>query len=279
MSIRPAPHWGSMPDGAARLQAAFPSNRAALIPYVMGGFPNVAASRDYAHALAPYADIIELGIPFSDPLADGPTIQAAGQRALEAGTRPSDVIEIAASLRGGPPVVLMTYVTLILSAGPERFFAHAADAGVAGVIIPDLPLDEGDSLRAAARAAGVAVIPLAAPTTSDARLAAIGTQADAFTYLVSVAGVTGGEVAVDDTLRAFVARARANISSPLAVGFGIRTPTQAIAIGAFADGVVIASHLIRIIEQADDHAAAIAAIGAYGAELASALAAGRSDAG
>jgi len=261
-----------MPDGAARLRAAFPADRAALIPYVMGGYPTVAASLDYARALARHADILELGIPFSDPLADGPTIQAAGQRALEAGTRPGDVMDIAEALRGGPPVVLMTYVTLILAAGPEAFFARAAAADVAGVIIPDLPLDEGDALRAAARESGVAIVPLAAPTTTDRRLAAIGSQADAFAYLVSVAGVTGGEVAVDDQLRAFVERARHAISSPLAVGFGIRTPAQARAIGQFADGVVIASHLIRLIDEAPTHAAAVAALDAYGAELAEALA-------
>jgi tryptophan synthase alpha chain len=261
-----------MPDGAARLRAAFPGDRAALIPYVMGGYPTVAESLDYARALAAHADILELGIPFSDPLADGPTIQAAGQRALENGTRPGDVIALAEALRGGPPVVLMTYVTLVLAAGPEAFFARAASAGVAGAIIPDLPLDEGDAVRTAARAAGVAIVPLAAPTTTDARLAAIGRQADAFTYLVSVAGVTGGELAVDTQLRAFVQRARQAIVGPLAVGFGIRTPAQARAIGEFADGVVIASHLIRLIDEAPSHDAAVAALGAYGAELRDALA-------
>jgi tryptophan synthase alpha chain len=259
-------------DGATRLRAAFPADRAALIPYVMGGYPTVAASLDYARALAGHADILELGIPFSDPLADGPTIQAAGQRALESGTRPSDVMDIADALRGGPPVVLMTYVTLILAAGPEAFFARASHSGVAGVIIPDLPLEEGEAIRAAAAAAGVAIVPLAAPTTSDERLAAIGARAEAFTYLVSVAGVTGGEVAVDDRLRGFVDRARRAIPGALAVGFGIRTPAQARAIGEFADGVVIASHLVRMIEEAPTHAAAVAALDAYGAELAGALA-------
>ncbi len=222
--------------------------------------------------LARHADVLELGIPFSDPLADGPTIQAAGQRALEAGTRPADVFDIAASLRGGPPVVVMTYVTLVLAAGPDAFFARAADAGVAGAIIPDLPLDEGGAVRESARRFGVAIVPLAAPTTSDARLEAIGRQADAFCYLVSVAGVTGGEVAVDDELRAFVARARHAIPCPLAVGFGIRTPEHARAIGAFADGIVIASHLIRLIDEAGSHEAALAELDRYGAELASTLA-------
>jgi tryptophan synthase alpha chain len=261
-----------MSDGPLRLKAAFPIDRPALIPYVMCGYPSVAESRDYAHVLARHADVLELGIPFSDPLADGSTIQAAGQRALEAGTRPADAFDIAASLRGGPPVVVMTYVTLVLAAGPDAFLARAADAGVAGAIIPDLPLDEGGAVRESARRFGVAIVPLAAPTTSDARLEAIGRQADAFCYLVSVAGVTGGEVAVDDELRAFVARARRAIPCPLAVGFGIRTPEHARAIGAFADGIVIASHLIRLIDEAGSHEAALAELDRYGAELASALA-------
>jgi tryptophan synthase alpha chain len=264
-----------MSDGAARLRAAFPTDRAALIPYVMGGFPSVEQSLDYARALAPYADILELGIPFSDPLADGPTIQAAGQRSLAAGTRPGDVIDIAAALRGGPPVVLMTYVTLLIAAGPGAFFARAAAADVAGVIIPDLPIDEGDEIRTAAHTSGVAVVPLAAPTTTDERLHAIGRESDAFTYLVSVAGVTGGEVAVDESLREFVGRARRAIEGPLVVGFGIRTPAQAAAIGGFADGVVIASHLVRLIEDAEDHAHAVAALDHYGAELVAALAGAR----
>jgi tryptophan synthase alpha chain len=260
-----------MSDGPGRLRAAFPAGRAAFIPYVMGGYPDLATSLDHARALLPHADVLELGIPFSDPLADGPTIQAAGQASLEAGTRPGDVIEMAEELRGGPPVVLMTYVNLLLAAGPRAFLERAARAGVAGVIVPDLPIDEGEDIREAAGRAGVAMVPLAAPTTTDGRLAAIGRRAAGFTYLVSVAGVTGGQVAVDDRLAAFVARARRAIDTPLAVGFGVRTPAQAAAIGRFADGVVVASHLIRLVQEAADPAEALARLDAYGAEVAGAL--------
>lgn len=261
-----------MTEGGARIRAAFAeAGRPLFMPYVMGGFPDLEASAAHAAAAARHADLIELGIPFSDPLADGPTIQAAGQRALEAGTRPDDVIAIAASLRGGPPVVLMTYVNIILAAGPRAFMERAARAGVAGVIIPDLPIDEGADVREQARRAGVSVVPLCAPTTATPRLAAIGREADGFVYCVSVTGVTGGEVRVDDALRDFLARARAQIEAPLAVGFGIRTPAHVAAIGQIADGVIVASELIRRIQEAPDPAAAEAEVETFSAEAVDAL--------
>ncbi len=270
-----------MTDGAARIRAAFAeAGRPLFMPYVMGGFPDLDASASHVAALARHSDLIELGIPFSDPLADGPTIQAAGQRALENGTGPEDVIAIAEGLGAdAPPVVLMTYVNVVLAAGERAFMERAARAGVAGVILPDLPIDEGDDLREQARRAGVSVIPLAAPTTADERLAAIGRRADGFVYCVSVTGVTGGEVAVGDELRGFLSRARARIAAPLAVGFGIRTPAQVAAIGAIADGVIVASQLIRLIEEAPDAAAAERAVADFAAEAVSALSGGPRRAG
>lgn len=263
-------------EGGARIRAAFAdAGRPLFMPYVMGGFPDLEASAQFVVALAPHADLIELGIPFSDPLADGPTIQAAGQRALDAGTRPEQVIDIAARLRGGPPVVLMTYVNVILAMGTRAFMERAAAAGVAGVIIPDVPVDEGDDMRAEARRAGLAIIPLAAPTTSDERLEAIGREAEGFVYCVSVAGVTGGDVAVGEMLKGFLSRARAVIDAPLAVGFGIRTPDQVTAVGRIADGVIVASELIRRIEDAPDRAAAIADITAFARDAQAALTGGR----
>ncbi len=261
-------------EGGARLRAAFAeAGRPLFMPYVMGGFPDPTASAEHLAAIAPHADLIELGIPFSDPLADGPTIQAAGQRALNAGTRPEDVIDMAAGLRDGPPIVLMTYVNVILAMGPRAFMERAAHAGVAGVIIPDVPIDEGDDLRRQAHRAGLSVVPLAAPTTSDRRLAAIGRESDGFVYCVSVAGVTGGDVAVGDELRGFLARARSHTDAPLAVGFGIRTPEQVGAVGEISDGVIVASELIRRIGAASDASAAIAAITEF-AQQAQAILAG-----
>ncbi len=227
-----------------------------FIPYVMGGYPDPATSTAHARIVARHADIIELGVPFSDPLADGPTIQAAGQTALEAGTRPDDVISIAADLAGDAPVVMMSYVNAVLAGGERAFFERAAAAGVAGVIVPDVPVEESEPIRRAASRAGVALIALAAPTSTDERLEAIGRTAEGFVYCVAVTGVTGGEVSVDRELEEFLARARSHIDVPLAVGFGVRTPEHAVAIGAYADGVVMASQLVRSIADAPDAATA-----------------------
>lgn len=261
-----------MSDGAARLERAFRDAGGPLfIPYVMGGYPDVATSARYATVLARHADILEIGVPFSDPLADGPTIQAAGQRALASGTTPNDVLGIAASLRDGPPVVVMTYLNTVLAPGARVFLERAAAAGVAGLIIPDLPVDESDEIRGQAERAGVALVPLAAPTSSDDRLAAIGRRAQGFVYCVAVTGVTGGEIAVDATLTDFLARARRQIPAPLAVGFGVRTPEHAAAIGSLADGVIIASQLIRLIDSAGSAAAAEAALDALAGDIRGAL--------
>lgn len=262
-----------MPEsGAERLERTFrEAGRPLFVPYVMGGYPDIDASRRHAKLLARHADIIELGVPFSDPLADGPTIQAAGQAALDAGTRPMDVLDIAADLRDGPPVVVMTYFNTVIAQGADQFLGAAADRGVAGIIIPDLPVDEADDVRRAARAAGVALIALAAPTTDDARMAEIGVQAEGFVYLVAVTGVTGGEMTMDDRLRALVARARRHIGVPVVVGFGVRTPEQAAQIGELADGVVIASEIIRRIGDAPDAQAADAVVEGFGEGIADAL--------
>jgi tryptophan synthase alpha chain len=259
-------------SGAGRLERAFrDAGRPLFVPYVMGGYPDIDASRRHARLLGEHADIIELGIPFSDPLADGPTIQAAGQAALDAGTRPMDVLDIAADLRDGPPVVVMTYFNTVLAQGPAEFLGAAADRGVAGIIIPDLPVDEADDVRRAARDAGVALIALAAPTTDDDRMAEIGEQAEGFVYLVAVTGVTGGEMTMDDRLRALVARARRHIGVPVVVGFGVRTPEQAAQIGEVADGVVIASEIIRRIGDAPDAQTADDVVSGFGAGIAGAL--------
>ena len=261
-----------MTEGAERIRAAFAdAGRPLFMPYVMGGFPDLAASAEHAAAACRHADLLELGIPFSDPLADGPTIQAAGQRSLENGTRPEDVIEVAEGLRGGPPVVLMTYVNVVLAAGPRAFMERAARAGVAGVILPDLPIDEGAEVREQARRAGVCMVPLAAPTSADARLAAIGRAADGFVYCVAVTGVTGGALQVGEELRGFLSRARAVTDAPLAVGFGIRTPAQVAEVGRIADGVIVASELIRRIDAAPDRAAAVAEVEGFCAEAVAAL--------
>lgn len=261
-----------MDSGAARLERVFrEAGRPLFIPYVMGGYPDVATSTRYARALARHADIIELGVPFSDPLADGPTIQAAGQTALESGATPDDVLRIAESLKGGPPVVVMTYLNIVLAHGARVFLERAAAAGVAGLVIPDLPIDESDEILAQADRAGVALVPFAAPTSSDARLALIGRRARGFVYCVALTGVTGGSIAVDATLRDYLARARGAIDAPLAVGFGVRTPADAAAVGAIADGVIIGGQLVRLIDEAGSAGTAEAALDQFAIAVRAAL--------
>jgi tryptophan synthase alpha chain len=261
-----------MADGGARLHAAFDQHGYPIfIPYVMAGYPTLPDSRRYAAALAEHAGVLEIGMPYSDPLADGPTIQAAGQTALKAGTRIQDVFDMAAALAGGPPIAMMTYYNTLLATGVEAFVERAATAQIAGLIVPDLPVDEARELRAIANDAGIAVVALAAPTTTDARLDEIGREAGGFVYAVAVAGVTGGSTVLDAGLKGFLARAKAHIAAPIAVGFGIRTPSQAAAMGGEADGVVIASELIRIIDNAASADAAVNELARFSKDVVDAI--------
>jgi tryptophan synthase alpha chain len=245
--------------GVARIAGAFAGSgkRAALMPYLMGGFPDLEASRRVGEAYADGgADLVELGVPFSDPLADGPAIHAAATAALAAGATVDGVLGVAEALAGRVPVVLMAYANTILHRGPEAFAGAAADAGASGVIVPDLPVDEATAVREALEARGLALVPLVAPTTPGERLALAGAAARGFLYAVSVTGTTGEResIAVD----AIVARAKAATEVPVAVGFGIGTPGQAAATAAAgADGVIIGSRLVRAAAQAHDPAAAV----------------------
>ncbi|MCU0258356.1 MAG: tryptophan synthase subunit alpha [Solirubrobacteraceae bacterium] len=251
-------------SGAERIAAAFAGSgkRAALMPYLMGGFPDPATSRAIAEAYADAgADLIELGVPFSDPIADGPVIQAAATRALEAGTTVEDVLAIAAALAPRLPVVLMTYANLVLARGVERFAADAAAAGASGLIVPDLPLEEAPAVLAACEAAGLALVPLVAPTTTPERLERIGARARGFLYTVSVAGTTGERAALAETFAGVVARAKGATAVPVALGFGIATPEQAAqAADAGADGVIVGSRLVREAAEAADPPAAVRAL-------------------
>jgi tryptophan synthase alpha chain len=251
-------------NGSEQIAEAFESaraerRRAALMPYLMGGYPDLARSLQIGIAYARAgADLVELGVPFSDPLADGPVIHAAGVAALRAGARVHDVIELAGELAQHVPVVVMCYANLILARGLERFTDMLAAAGVSGLIVPDLPLEEAPAALAACDTRGLALVPLVAPTTPDERLAKIGARARGFLYTVSVTGTTGERAGVDGGLATVLARARACTSVPVAVGFGISTPEQAAASAAAgADGVIIGSRLVRAAGEAADPAAAV----------------------
>lgn len=255
---------GTTIPGAERIAAAFAASgkRAALMPYLMGGHPDVPTALAIGHAYADGgADLVELGIPFSDPIADGPVIQAAATRALASGTRVADVLGICAELAPRLPVVLMTYANLVLARGVDAFAADAAAAGASGLIVPDLPLEEAPAALAACDGAGIALVPLVAPTTTDERLARIGERARGFLYTVSVTGTTGERAVLSDTFAAVVERAKAHTDVPVALGFGIATPQQAAeAAAAGADGVIVGSRLVREAAEADDPAAAAGAL-------------------
>jgi tryptophan synthase alpha chain len=248
--------------GIERIAAAFAAapGRAALMPYLMGGFPDLAASRAIGEAYADGgADLVELGVPFSDPLADGPVIHAAGTRALAAGATVPAVIELARSLAERLPVVLMCYANLVLARGVERFADDLDGANVSGLIIPDLPLEEAPAALTACDATGLALVPLVAPTTPEERLARIGAQARGFLYTVSVAGTTGERADIDAT--DLLARVRAHTRVPVALGFGIATPEQAAAAAAAgADGVIVGSRLVRAAADGEDVRALVAAL-------------------
>jgi len=231
-----------------RIAAAFAGHdkRSALMPYLMGGYPDLDASLAAGEAAAEAgADLLELGIPFSDPLADGPVIHAAGTAALKAGATPHAVLGVCERLAERLPVVLMVYVNVVLAGGAEHFARRAASAGAAGLIVPDLPHDEAGELRVACDAEGIALVPLVAPTTTRDRLEAIGADARGFVYAVSLAGTTGERDRLPPELPAMVERVRDASELPVAVGFGISTPEQARSVADIADGVIVGSRVVR----------------------------------
>ena len=291
---------------APRLRRAFEApraGRAALLPYLTGGHPDVATSHRLIETLVDArADIVELGVPYSDPIADGPVIQRSTHDALLAGVTPETVFDLAAAHSDTVPFVLLTYVNSVLAYGPHRFFARAAHAGVEALVIPDLPLDEvsldaaaivaGDAtaiaragvmaghggptsggLTALAAAEGVSLVPMAAPTSTDARLELVGAAATSFVYCIAVTGVTGARAEVGEEFPLLIERLRVTTAAPLAVGFGISTPEQAARVAGLADGVIIGSALIDAVTRAADADAACAAarelVGAASAAIAS----------
>jgi tryptophan synthase alpha chain len=255
--------------GIDRIAAAFASHgkRAALMPYLMGGHPGLDASVDAGLAAVDAgADLIELGIPFSDPLADGPVIHAAATEALRRGATPHGVLRVCERLSERVPIVLLVYVNVVMSAGAEAFALRAAAAGASGLIVPDLPHDEAADVRAACDAEGLALVPLVAPTSTPERVAEIGADARGFVYTVSVTGTTGERHDLAPRLEKTVAGVRGATELPVAVGFGISTASQARAVGDLADGVVVGSRVVRASAEGGARA-----VGALIEELAEAL--------
>jgi tryptophan synthase alpha chain len=267
----------SLPAAAGAISTAFATarteGRAALMPYLMGGFPDQETATEVANAYADAgADLIELGVPFSDPLADGPTIHAADTAALAAGATLESVLETCAAVGDRIPVALMVYANMILVRGVEEFGALAASAGAAGVIVPDLPLEEQGAVAEAVGEHGLALVPLVAPTTPPARRAEICAGALGFVYLVSTVGVTGEREDLPPELTELISAAKEEAAVPVAVGFGISTPEQAASVGELADGVIIGTRLVRAVADAPDRDAAVAAVTEFLRETRDALA-------
>ena len=244
----------------SRISSAFETarseNRAALVTYVMAGDPDLETSLQVLHTLVENgADILEIGAPFTDPMADGPSIQRAGQRALKSGTRLSDVIALAAKFREAnttTPLILMGYANPVHFMGYEAFADAASDAGIDGTIIVDLPPEEDMALREVYARHELAVIRLATPTTKETRMAAVSDGASGFLYYVSVTGVTGARQPVASDIAPGISMARKVSNLPVCVGFGIKTAKQAQEMAQFSDGVVVGSAFVDIISEMQD---------------------------
>ncbi len=259
---------------ARAFAAAASQGRAALVTYVMAGDPDLAASRDMALACAEGgADVLEIGMPFSDPIADGKTIQAAGERALRAGTTVAGCLRVAAEVRArtDAAIALMGYVNPVMAFGAGRFLDACAQAGVDAVILPDLPPEEAGEFRATAARCGVGLVFLLAPTSTPDRVEAACEAATGFVYFVSVTGVTGARTSLPRDLGQKVAAVRARSRVPVVVGFGVGTPEQARSVGRLADGVVVGSAIVSRIAEGGTRKARAGRVRRFVASLARAL--------
>ena len=242
---------------ATMFAAAKARNEIALIPYVTAGFPTIPASLDFIdHAALAGADAVEIGLPFSDPVADGPTIQFASHEALQSGFKTRVFLEALTARRRPCPLILMTYLNPLLALGPTGFSALAA-AGISAVVIPDLPEEEAAPMSGEAARLGIDLVLLVAPTSSEERLRRIGAASRGFVYVVGVVGTTGARREADPALPGILDRVRSATSLPLVAGFGLSDPAHLRAITAHTDGAIVGSRLVDAIRQGEDFAALI----------------------
>jgi tryptophan synthase alpha chain len=232
------------------VREAFRVGRTALIPYLTGGYPSLEGAREVGEAyLGAGADVLEIGVPFSDPLADGPTIQDTTTRALKNGADLDYCLGLASEFSGRVPVVFLLYYNVIFARGAEDFLSEASEAGVSGLVIPDLPVDEAGRFAGLAAETGVAFCPLVAPTSTDERVSRVGEMATGFVYCVSVAGVTGVRDTLPPGAVALLRRVRARTDAPVALGFGIGSAEAAVEAAGEADGIIIGSKLMRLVDE------------------------------
>lgn len=240
--LPPLPAAGPM---EARLRTVRDSGRKLLIPYLTGG---LGAWTDIVRAVADAgADAVEIGIPFSDPVMDGPTIQAASERALEAGTTPESVFAGLHGIDAGVPILAMTYYNLAFHMGDERFAGQMAEAGFSGIILPDVPMEEQGPWQAAAEGAGIETVMLAGPITPDARLQALCDMSRGYVYGVNLMGVTGERQSLGEQAATLARRLKGATDKPVVMGFGVSTPEQAVEVAGASDGVIVGTALVRRI--------------------------------
>jgi tryptophan synthase alpha chain len=272
------------PDGMSRIKNTFKRlqsrNETALITYIMAGDPDLIATRTLILEMEKAgSDIIELGAPFSDPLADGLAIQQAALRSLKNNTSIADVLGLVSDVRkvSKIPLILMTYYNLIFKYGEERFVNDAASAGLDGIILPDLPPDEAGTLISLAKTAGLDTIFLLAPTSTEERIKLVSKTSRGFIYYVSLTGVTGAKFADQNSIKSAFARIKAATDKPVAVGFGIATPDQAAQVAATGvDGVIVGSALVKVIEERAGHPDLITSVAAAVRALKQGVLTGRS---
>jgi tryptophan synthase alpha chain len=235
------------------IRAAAARGQPALVAYITAGFPSRERFREHLRTLAVTADVIEVGVPFTDPMADGVTIQRASLAALAQGVSLAWILEELAALRGiGPPILLMSYLNPLLAFGVGRLAASAVAAGVAGFIVPDLPLDESSELRAALDEQQIALVQMVTPVTEAERLAQLCAGSEGFVYAVTVTGTTGRNVAVPAEVLTYLDRVRAIAPLPVCAGFGIRSREQVERLRGHVDGVVVGSALVEVLERGED---------------------------
>ena len=238
---------------AEAVRSAAKSGEPALVAFLTAGYPSAARFREHLLAVAAGADVIEIGVPFTDPMADGVTIQRSSQAALKQGVSLKWILgELRAMQRPATPLVLMSYLNPLLQYGYDRLAADAAAAGVCGFIVPDLPFDEGEELRAALHAQDIALVQMVTPVTTPERMTEVCAASEGFVYAVTMTGITGRNVAVPDEVLEYLARVKTASTAPVCAGFGIRSREQVERFRGYVDGVIVGSALVEVLERGED---------------------------